>query len=137
MRPTSTIYRLAKAGGEYNKLYAMLKRQSGEKAQGLFDFPTVVAVRGGEVIGFLATVKHEKAIICGPLVLRDGPNVFVGLRLLDAYERVLRAAGVKAYFTLVPESHKGELRLLEDGLSFKRMGVAKETREVGLYRELV
>jgi hypothetical protein len=60
---------------------------------------------GDEPIGLLGTLKSDQAIIAGPLVVsrpHAGPTV---LRLIDAYEVVLRLAGIKEYLYTVSENH--------------------------------
>ena len=113
MTPTHTTYKLARPGGQYNALYAMAKRAGGRPRIGDFGFPTVVAERGGKVIGFVATRPDERAVIAGPLVIEGGPNPFVFLRLAEAYENVLRAAGVKAYLHQIDKSRPEHVGFME------------------------
>ena len=130
MTTTSIKYRLARPGGEYNALYAMMKRRMGEKQS--LGWPTVVAEENGKQIGFLSTIPDESVVIAGPLVIDAERRPFVFMRLVEAYENVLRAAGVTEYLFTVPESQPehlarvravvGEpLRVTSDGYAvFKR-----------------
>lgn len=71
-----------------------------------FGWPTVMGWEGDEPIGLLGTLKADHAIIAGPLVVtreqNAGPTV---LRLIDAYEVVLRLAGIQAYLFSINENH--------------------------------
>ena len=97
MRPAKTLYRLAKPGGEFGHIYAMCRRAGGKVRKGDLGFPTIVAERDGKVIAFVSTKPDKRAVIAGPLVIEGGANPFVFLRLAEAYENVMLAAGVKAY----------------------------------------
>lgn len=94
MRPTSTHYRISTELDEPN-LHVM--------AQGLVPrrFPTVVAERDGQIIGFLGTHDRRDAILAGPLEveLPSGRHrAVVAMRLIQAYENVLTLAGIDHYF---------------------------------------
>lgn len=74
--------------------------QSVEK----LDFPTVVAKRGGKIVGFLSTLPRKDAIVAGPLVVNllvAGPTV---MRLAEAYEHILLMAKVTEYLFFVADS---------------------------------
>jgi len=88
-------YRLAKPGGEYNRLYSLMEQEGGKKEP--LGWPVVVAEEHGRAIGFLATYPTEEALIAGPLVIEGGKRPFVFIRLVDAYENLLRLAGVTTY----------------------------------------
>lgn len=97
MKPTSTIYRLARAGGEFNKLYALAKKQGLSLPAGTLNFPTVLAERDGKVLGFLSTLPTTEAVLAGPLVMGQ-KSMLTAIRIAEAYEVVLRTAGVDTYF---------------------------------------
>lgn len=113
MKPARTKIRLARAGGEWNRLYAMAKRAGGRPRKGDFAFPTVVAERDGEVVGFVSTWNTPEAVIAGPLVIEGGKNPFVFLRLAEGYENVLRAAGVKIYLHHIDKARPEHVEFME------------------------
>lgn len=100
MKPESTTYRLANAGGEFNKLYALAKKNGLLLPAGTLNFPTVLAERDGKVLGFLSTLPTDEAVLAGPLVLGK-KSILTVIRLVEAYEVVLRFAGIKTYFVQV------------------------------------
>lgn len=87
-------------------------------AQGITDpcsFPTVLAERDGQVLGFLATARSDKAVIAGPLVIAPEARrpVIVMMRLIEAYEVVLKRAGVVSFYFHVAEANPMWRRLVE------------------------
>ena len=133
MNPHHTTYRLAKPGGEYNRIYALCRRAGGRIRKGDLNFPTVVAERGGEVIGFVSTKPCTEAVVAGPLVIEGGKNPFVFLRLTEAYENVLRKAGVKVYLHEIDKDRPEHVAMMER-LGFIRWHDAART--VVMKREL-
>lgn len=74
-----------------------LARRLGVSTEG-WAYPTIIAEKSGKVIASLATIMREEAIIAGPLVVRqDQPHRRTVVRLIDAYDAVMRLLGVKAY----------------------------------------
>lgn len=100
MYPAYTTYRLAQAGGEFNKLYALMRKRGLATRGGMLQFPTVVAERDGKIVGFLSTSSTDEGLYVGPLVC-DGP--IMAMRLTEAMELVLVQAGVSRYLVSVPE----------------------------------
>ena len=95
-----TLYRLATSAQDYRKCHALLK------AEGLsykLSFPTVMADRDGDIVGFLSTAPRKDAVIAGPLFIRGDMRGqgFLTLRLGEAYENVMRAAGIREYLAVV------------------------------------
>lgn len=133
MYPSSTTYRLARPGGEYNRLYALAKRAGYRPRIGDFQFPTVVAERAGKVIGFVATQPGQEAVVAGPLVIDGGPNPFVFLRLADAYENVLRQAGVKVFLHTIDKERPEHVKMMER-LGFTRW--SETENDVVMHRKL-
>lgn len=130
MRPTSTTYRLARPGGEYNRLYALMEREGfGRMPLG---WPVVVAERKGRVIGFLGTHPRKDAIVAGPLVVEGGRNMPMFIRLVDAYANVLRMAGVKSYFFGVA---KGNSKAIERVQVLGATRIGEDEAEVWFQRE--
>lgn len=122
MYPAHTVFRLARAGGEFNKLYAIARRNGTPLPAGTLNFPTVLAEREGKVIGFLSTIKASQSIgVCaGPLMLAKGPNMLLAIRLAEAYEVLLRKVGVKEYFHTVEKTRSEYIGMLE------RLGYTKQ-----------
>ena len=106
MIPRDTFYRLAHSPKDYSACRALLREQ-GEDAR--LSFPTVVAERAGRIIGFCATQPRKDAVVAGPLaVAKDIPHPGITIiRLGEAYENVLKAAGIKVYWFHV-EPHMKE-----------------------------
>jgi hypothetical protein len=115
MRPSTTKYRLVKPGGEFNKLYALAKRVGMPLATGTLNWPTVAAERDGKVIGFLSTLPTNEAILAGPLVI-EHKSMLTAIRLIEAYEVVLKAAGVRTYLAQTAP------KAVEWAMQLERMG---------------
>lgn len=60
-------------------------------------WPTVVAIRGREMIGALSTHKDDSALIAGPMKVNTNMPFIVGLKMVDAYDEYLHSLGVKEY----------------------------------------
>jgi hypothetical protein len=75
-------------------------------------FPTIVAEREGKIIGFLSTYPNKKGIFPGPLVLNGSKSIFTVMRLIEAYENVLRYAGVEFYMVNVDKRNNRIVNLL-------------------------
>ena len=94
MHPSNTMYRLATAADEPELLTwpeGLLPRR----------FPTVIAERDGEIIGYLGTHDRDDCILAGPMEVRlenERAKGLVALRLIEAYETVLLHAGIEFYF---------------------------------------
>lgn len=131
MRPVSTTYRLARPGGEFNALYAMARREGLAGAK--LGWPTVVAERDGRVLGFLSTHRRDDAIVAGPAVIDGGRNILMLLRLWQAYDVLMRAAGVRFYFFGVD---KGNFRHIARVQSLNVPAVGEDAEQVWFKREL-
>ena len=131
MRPTSTTYRLARSGGEYNALYAMMMRE-GFPRQPL-RWPVVVAERDNRVVGFLGTWDTPDAIIAGPAVIAGGRNVLMMMRLAEAYENVLRLARISSYLITVERGNSAQVERVQR-VGYKRIG--EDADHVWFKREL-
>lgn len=107
MHPDSTLYRLSTPADEPS-LYAMPHGLVARR------FPTIVAERDGEVIGYLGTHDDDAAIVAGPMDIAlesDRAKGIVALRLIQAYETVLIHAGVDHYFYAVADPKWAEATL--------------------------
>lgn len=97
MFPRSTKYRLATSPNDYKACRALFAENHGADPDHSLTFPTVLAERNGEVVGFLSTWDDKKALIAGPLEVKGGKNIFTFIRLIEAYENVMRSAGVTQF----------------------------------------
>lgn len=103
MHPTTTLYRLADNPRDYAACHAIM-RANGSKDWDLH-WPTVVAVRNKEVIGFLSSNKVDWCVMAGPLELLR-PSAIVALRLIEAYENVMRFLNVERYCFFIAKSNE-------------------------------
>lgn len=95
MRPVETRYTLMKPHDK--KRCEELARQYGIETVPRLDWPTVVAKRKGKLLGFLSTRPVKDAIVAGPIVVGTEVKGPIVMRLVEAYENVLRMAGVTSY----------------------------------------
>lgn len=102
-----TVYRLAHSPKDYAACHALLTERA------TLSWPTIVAERDGSIIGFLATQPRTDAIVAGPLAVRPSPGAaWTLMRLIDAYEAVLRLAGVTSYRFFVERANARWTRLV-------------------------
>lgn len=109
MRPRDTRYRLARTPRDYHRCHALLPDAAAQLA-----FPTVMAERDHAVVGFLSTDVRHGQIVAGPLIVQAEqahPGLLV-LRLVEAYEQVLRSAGVRGYVFHVEAANTAWTRIL-------------------------
>lgn len=113
MRPSSTIYRLVHGQRDLRACRAMARAQGINRTLG---WPSVCADRNGQILGFLATTPSRKAVIAGPLVVTPGLQrpLIVVMRLIEAYEVVLRKAGVTSYLFHVETANPFWRRIVEE-----------------------
>lgn len=116
MKPSSTLYRLARPGGEWNRIRSLCRRGGMGVLHAMW--PTVVAERGGRVVGVLATQRRDDMILAGPLAIEGGSNPIMFIRLVEAYENVLRAAHIRSYYFTVDKTNESQIaRVQELGIS--------------------
>lgn len=101
MRPLETRYTLMKPHDR--KRCEALAREYGIETVPRLDWPTVVAKRKGKILGFLSTRPTKSAIVAGPIVVGTDVKGPVVMRLVEAYENVLRMAGVTSYLFYVTD----------------------------------
>jgi hypothetical protein len=131
MHPTRTQYFLAQVGAETQHLRAFLKAQGEPVAK--LAFPTVYALRDDQVVGVLGSHYHQGCLAAGPLVVATKRPAIVGLRLLEAYEAVLKRGGVRSYLFTIKKTLPAWKAAVEDiGLTPLR-----ETPHVWVYRKEV
>lgn len=112
MKPNSTIYRLARPGGEYNRIRSIVRREGFGVLHAMW--PTVVAERGGRVVGVLATQRRDDMILAGPLAIEGSANPIMFIRLVEAYENVLRAARIRSYYFTVEKSNESQIARVKE-----------------------
>ena len=95
-------FKLAQDHRDYAQCLKLMKKV-GEKPERL-GYPTIVAMDGEKVEGFLATQRRKDALVAGPLII-DRPSIRVALKLLNAYEQTLIHFNQPYYyFTVVPKN---------------------------------
>jgi len=114
MTPRDTEYRLAASPRDYARCRDLMRGQP-EASDTHLTFPTVMAERAGRLLGFLSTHPSKDAVIAGPLILApDLPRPgFVTLRLGEAYDAVMRKAGMAFYWFHVPPELLSYHRVLQ------------------------
>lgn len=103
MFPSTTVYRLADCPNDYSACHKIM-RANGRHDWDLH-WPTVVAVRDKEIIGFLSSNKVSWCQMAGPLELKR-PSPFVTLRLIESYEFVMRYLGVSSYVFFIAKENQ-------------------------------
>lgn len=105
MRPRNTVVRLATKPEDYRACRALLPAAE----QCWLAYPTVMAYRGEDLVGFLSTRPFRevgKRIVAGPLYLIPGrASMILALRLLEGYEVVLAMSGVTHYLCHVAHAN--------------------------------
>lgn len=93
----NTQYHLATTPHDYRRCNEFLRNDSVEYKH--LSFPTVMAERDDAIIGIVSTQPRKDMIAIGPVHISiEGNPIFVFIHLIEAYENVLRAAGVSIYF---------------------------------------
>lgn len=96
MRSRDTTYRLARTPQDYKRCHTLLAVHGQDEPQ--LSWPTIMAWRDGEVVGCLSTQATKEAIIAGPIAVISPRPFWAMVRLAEAYEVVLRQAGVQGYW---------------------------------------
>src|SRR5262245_15791229 len=95
MKPRDTTYRLVTRPQEYQRCHQFLKDQGYDEPR--LTYPSIMAQRGEELIGVLATQPRSDAIVAGPVAVSKG-GLITAIRLFEAYERLLWHSGVRSYY---------------------------------------
>lgn len=106
MIPTGS-YQLIEDSLDADMEARIFMKSQGEEVPSLLGFPTVVArdTPNGEITGVLGTNLTNQIVVADPLVVRtDRLSVVRIIRLVEAYENVLRWAGVGSYHFYVEKS---------------------------------
>ena len=105
---TTDSYLLAERG-DYQRLQKFAPDEDG------FTFPTVVARRAEQIIGFAATNPHPKHLVLGRAWVSPELRVpgIIMVRLLEAYDRVAVLLKQTSYAIVVEQGDKIEKHLLD------------------------
>ena len=90
MQPRNTLYRLMEPTDEpiLQRMWTDHKKVFGLPKK--FGFPTIVAERDGTILGFLSSDPSAKILTAGPLIVTAGVSGIVVMRLIEAYENLIR-----------------------------------------------
>lgn len=108
-------YRQAHTSADFRKVHNFTRRL-GIPDQTM-EFPTILAFDAkGEIIGILSTNTEQGMIIAGPLAIRaDRPHPMVAVRLIEAYDAVMRSLGIKQYIFSSVKGERFEKAAIEYG----------------------
>lgn len=117
-----TTIKLAIKPADYRKCHALMKATDSEFQGCQLSFPTVMAFREGKLIGFLSTSPRKDGLVAEPIVMNvEGNASFLYIKLVEAYDDLLRAGKVPSYFFHIPQSYADYIRLIEKA-GFERIG---------------
>lgn len=135
MRPTKTTYYLVTEPFQEKICKQFYRAAEPDVKRIRLGFPTVYAQRNGKMIGLLSTIPVKDRICAGPLVIDPTLKnpAFITVRLCEAYEHVLKSAGVTMYTFSVDAHKSGWARTLE------RLGFTlyKQTKKLFCYKRQV
>ena len=98
-------YRVAETSADYRACHQLAEREG--LGGGGYTFPTIMALKDGDLLGFVSTYLPSDMIAMGPLVL-DGRSrhPFLAMRLIDAYNTTMKSLGIEWYvFSVDEDSH--------------------------------
>lgn len=104
--------------------------------------PTVICEREahGELLGFIGTDLHEKIVVAAPLYIRQDIGLFlrsrVALRLIECYEKVMAAVGIKAYHFSVERKDKQWRSTIEAVIGLKPYDADRTNAHLWYRREI-
>jgi hypothetical protein len=111
MQPRDTIYRLAGHPRDYQWCHQLFNDQ-GLDDQAL-SWPTIMALKDDELVGCLSTTPSKTAVIAGPMTVKKAHPLITIIRLIEAYDVIMRAAGVTSYdFGIDGEAHPSWLKIV-------------------------
>ncbi len=118
MKPDKTKYTLAASPNDYRRCRALWATRPDLGEPEPIAFPTVMAMRDGELVGFLGSYPRKDMLVAGPMIVKRGLGIIV-LRLNLAYENFLRSAGVVFYYFGIPDSEVAYQKMVETVLDVK------------------
>lgn len=93
-------YYVAVSSSDYKQCH-MLARAEGIESKSL-TYPTIMAKKDGQLIGFVSTYTVDDMVAMGPLVLKsDRPHPMIALRLIEAFDTVMQGIGIEWYIFYV------------------------------------
>lgn len=116
----TTVYKVAESGADYKRVHGLIKAEGVENADKL-SFPTIMAMddESGECVGCLGTNTEQGMIIAGPLVIkRDRRRTHTIIRLVEAYEAVMRHCKIKSFIFSAKADDEQWLRYIDEVLGF-------------------
>lgn len=100
-----TFYRLASTSADFRAAHELMRLEGMKPVE--IATPTVMAFEDEELVGFFATNPRKDIILAAPMVLKSGLRKFTALRLMEAYDSVMREVGVSTYTMFIGhEDHK-------------------------------
>lgn len=133
MRPFSTLYRLSEPGDVHTCKQIWRENKDLFGAPQKLGWPTVVAQRDGRLLGFLSTDPTKKVIVAGPLIVGKNCSAIIVIRLVEAYENIIRP-WVNGYYFHVEKKNSHWLKMIRK-LDFRETG--KSRSGFWFYREFV
>lgn len=114
-----TSYKLAESPQDYKRIHALIKSEGFDDAA--LAFPTIMALDDdGELVGALGTNTQQSMIIAGPLVIKnDKRRSFTIIRLVEAYEAVMRHCKIKSFIFSAKADDEVWLRYIDEVLGFE------------------
>ena len=108
MLTTRTVYRLARQG-DYSKLHRFAEAQQMHDV--VYQKPTIVVERDGQLVGFAATRRWGERVTVGPVVIADTVRLkgLVAIRAVLEIEKVLKQEG-RLYY-LIGTTDAGLMRI--------------------------
>ncbi len=73
-------------------------------------WPSIVAERDGEIIGWLITQERDDAVSAGPI---SANSAHTAKNLIQAYENLLKALGIIQYLFCINKKNKKWLKLVK------------------------
>jgi len=83
-------------------------------------FPTVAAVEGEKILGYMSTSPRKDLTLAGPMEASSG---LIALRLAENYERLMARMGVTAYWFHVEHANQKWLNVI------RKMGTFEQVAE--------
>jgi len=103
-------YQLACTPQDYKKCHQLLRGNPEQGDDRELGFPTIMAIRDGQVIGVMSTadMNRTRRIVVNTLRIDKSISnpVFVIKRMIEAYELVLLRAGCKWYWAYVTKENQ-------------------------------
>lgn len=115
----TTSYKIAETANDYKRVHALIKSEGVDDTASLA-FPTIMAIEDEEVVGCLGTNTQQSMIIAGPLVIKsDKKRTFTIIRLVEAYELVMKECKIKSFIFSAKADDEQWLRYIDEVLGFE------------------